>query len=329
MLNAAIIGLGRWGRILVDAVQTEGTPRGGALRVSTLVTRTVSDEVKAYAARQKLRLATLDEALADRTLGAILLATPHSQHGAQILAGARAGKHVFCEKPVTLTRAEIDAGIEACRRAGVVLAAGFNRRFMPAGRALRAAARDGRLGQILHLEGHASSPSGFGFAPGSWRLSGTESPAGSMGAMGIHMIDQLIWINGPISAVACQSLRQALTVPLDDTTSMLLRFRNGSTATFSTLAATARCWQLRVLGTKGWAQLRDDTRVETVPLQGAPTSEGFEPADLERAELEAFAAACAGTAAYPVPLDEVANGVSTWEAIARSAARDGAWTVVA
>lgn len=328
MLNAAIIGLGRWGQTLVNSVQKDGEALGSALRVSTLVTRTVSEEVKAYAARQKLRLATFDEALVDRSLGAILLATPHSQHGAQIVAGARAGKHVFCEKPVTLTRAEIDDAIEACRRAGVVLAAGFNRRFSPAGAALQRAARDGRLGQVLHLEGNASSPSGFGFAAGSWRISGKESPAGSMGAMGIHMIDQFIWMNGPISAVACQSLRQAIAIDLNDTTSMLLRFRNGSTATFTTLAATARCWQLRVLGTKGWAQLKDERSVETVPLQGAPSVETFPTVDIERAELEAFAAACAGGGAYPVPLEDVANGVSTWVAIAKSAARDGAWTVV-
>ncbi len=329
MLDVALVGLGSWGRTLVDAVQSGGVPLQDELRVTTVVPRVASDAVRGYAATQRLRVATLDEALADPSIGGVLLATPHSLHGAQVLAAARAGKHVFCEKPVTLSRAELDAGMAACARAGVVLAAGFNRRFLPAAQALRAAARGGALGKVLHLEANASSPSGFAFAPGSWRASDRESPAGAMGTIGIHMIDQFVWMNGPIAAVACQATRGALAVPVADTTSMLLRFRDGTTGTLTTLAATARCWQLRVLGTRGWAQLRDLARLETAPLEGAPSVEDFPAVPMERLELEAFARACRGAAPYPVPLDEVANGVSAWEAIARSAAAGGTWQDVA
>jgi predicted dehydrogenase len=160
MLNAAIIGLGRWGRTLVDSVQKDGKPLGDKLRVGALVTRTVSDEVRAYAKAQQLRIASFDEVLGDRSIGAVLIATPHSQHGAQIVAAAKAGKHVFCDKPFTLTRFEAEAGFDACRKAGVVLAAGFNRRFLPATQALRAAIGGGKLGRVLHLEAHFSGSSG-------------------------------------------------------------------------------------------------------------------------------------------------------------------------
>ena len=329
MLDVALVGLGSWGRTLVDAVQEDGRPTQDELRFTSVVPRVASDAVRDYAAHQRLRVATLEEALADPAIGGVLLATPHSLHGAQILAAARAGKHVFCEKPVTLTRAELDAGIAACERAGVVLAAGFNRRFLPAAQALRDAARGGALGRVLHLEANASSPSGFAFVAQSWRASERESPAGAMGTIGIHMIDQFVWMNGPIAAVACQATRRALEVPVADTTSMLLRFRDGSTGSLVTMAATARCWQLRVLGSRGWAQLRDLARVETSMVDGAPATREYPAAPIERLELEAFARACRGAAPYPVPLDEVANGVSAWEAIARSAAAGGIWQDVA
>jgi len=328
MLDVALIGLGSWGRTLVDAVQIDGKPLGDAIRVVAAATRSTPEAIRAYAGRQRLRLASFDDILADPAVPAIVIATPHSLHAAQIAAAARAGKHVFCDKPVTLTRAECDAASAACVRAGVVLAAGFNRRFLPAAQALRARLTMGALGRILHLDANASSPAGFAFTPESWRVRGGESPAGAMGTIGIHMIDQMIWMNGPIAAIACQAVRQALAVPVEDTTSMLLRFRNGTTGSLTTLAATARCWNLRVLGTQGWAQYRDLHRLETAPIDGAASEEIFAPQPIERLELEAFARACQGLAAYPIPLDEVANGVSAWEAIARSAAQNGAWCQV-
>jgi predicted dehydrogenase len=160
-----------------------------------------------------------------------------------------------------------------------------------------------------------------------WRASADESPAGGMGAMGIHMVDQLIWHNGPIASVACVSRRQHLAIEMDDTTSMLFRFVNGSTGYLATLTATARCWRLQALGTKGWMQL-SETETEHQELNGKNLRQGYDTVDIERAELEAFAAAIAGGPAYPVPEDEVGHGVSVMEAISRSAREDGAWTVV-
>ncbi|MFM8991428.1 MAG: gfo/Idh/MocA family oxidoreductase, partial [Alphaproteobacteria bacterium] len=77
MLDVALVGLGSWGRTLVDAVQADGRPTQDELRVTTVVPRAASDAVRDYAARQRLRVATLDEALADGSIGGVLLATPH------------------------------------------------------------------------------------------------------------------------------------------------------------------------------------------------------------------------------------------------------------
>src|SRR5205085_12427387 len=105
-----------------------------------------------FAARHGLPLSTsLPELLADRSVEAVVLATPHSLHAEQIIAVAAAGKPVFCEKPFTLTRADAARAIDACRRAGVVLALGENQRFWSNMRELKRIVASGELGPPLHI----------------------------------------------------------------------------------------------------------------------------------------------------------------------------------
>src|SRR3990172_12585891 len=113
MINAAIVGLGWWGKTLVESVQ--GTSE--TVRFVAGATRTVSPEVQAFADAQQFRLADSYEALlADRAVQAVVLATPHSLHAAQVVAAAAAGKHVFCEKPFALTRQDAETAVDAARR---------------------------------------------------------------------------------------------------------------------------------------------------------------------------------------------------------------------
>ena len=100
MIRAAIVGMGWWGRTLVEAVADSDQ-----IRFVAGATRTVSPEVTAFAEAQTLTLADWYEALlADKTIDAVVLATPHSLHSAQTIAAAKVGKHVFCEKPFALTK---------------------------------------------------------------------------------------------------------------------------------------------------------------------------------------------------------------------------------
>ena len=128
MINAGIVGLGWWGRVLVGSVQG----KSDSIRFSHGATRTRA-KAETYAGEQGVDLVdSYDELLAVDDLDAVVLATPHSKHLEQIQAAAAAGKHVFVEKPITLTKADAEAAIAACRDAGVVCAVGFNRRFHPA-----------------------------------------------------------------------------------------------------------------------------------------------------------------------------------------------------
>ena len=128
MIRAAIVGPGRWGQTLVAAVQG----KSDRLRFTAAVGRDPA-RVREFAERHRLQiLDSLDAALADPGIDAVVLATPHSLHADQIVAAAAAGKAVFCEKPLTLTRAEAVRATAACQAAGVVLGVGTDKRFFPA-----------------------------------------------------------------------------------------------------------------------------------------------------------------------------------------------------
>ena len=124
MLNTAIIGLGWWGKELVRAARDSKLMRFS--RGVTLEPELARD----FAAETRLAIGTsYEDVLADPAIDAVVLATPHTRHRAQVEAAAAAKKHVFCEKPFALTVADAKAAIAACRRAGVALGVGHNRRL--------------------------------------------------------------------------------------------------------------------------------------------------------------------------------------------------------
>ena len=110
---------------------------------------------------------------------------------------------------------------------------------------------------------------------------------------------------------------------------MLLRFANGMSGYLTTMTATARAWRLQVFGTLGWVHLTDQRTMITCRLDQEPETRRFEPHDIERAELEAFAIAVAGGPAYPVPTADAVHGIAVLDAIIASAAADGAAVAVA
>jgi predicted dehydrogenase len=323
MLEAAIIGMGRWGRVLVDSVQG----KSDAIRFVAGATGTPAKAAE-YAIEKGITLhPSYDAVLADPRVAAVVLASPHSQHAAQVIAAAKAGKHVFVEKPFTLTRAEAEAAVAAVRAAGVTMALGHNRRFLPATAKLRAMIAGGELGTLCHIEGNFSGPGALAYRPGMWRADRTESPAGGMGGMGIHMVDMFQHLCGPMTAVTVVSHARAATNGLDDTTAMLIRFANGMTGNLTTLAATARLWRVQVFGTKAWVEMWGQQKL-VIGRDGAEHEHiRFDAVDIERAELEAFAAAAAGGPAYPLSLEEAVHSSAVFEAIVRGAASPG-WIAV-
>ena len=327
MLNAAIVGLGWWGKTLVRAVQGKGHIQ---IVCGATGRRALAED---FAAEQGFALKnSLAEVLADPAVQAVILATPHLDHEDQVIAAARAGKHIFIEKPFTLNKASAERAIAAVQEAGVVIGLGHNRRFHPHMDLLRQRVRAGDLGTILHVEGTMTAPNGLFLKPDSWRVDPRQSPAGGMAGLGIHMVDSMIDIVGPIAEVTCNSLHRAVPSGAQDTTSILLSFRDGPTGYVSCMTATAPTYRFCVYGSKGVAEIRGQGLDQfsffptpDAPLSGHAVAKPVETLstpgiDTVALELAAFAAAVRGEVPFPITPDQMVHGASVFGAVARSSA---------
>jgi predicted dehydrogenase len=331
MINAGIVGLGWWGKTLVESA--EGSD---AIRFVAGATRTVSPELKAFGEAHKLRVADNFEALlADPKIDAVVLATPHSLHAQQTIAAAGKGKHIYCEKPFTLTKKDAEAAVAAAHKAGVTLGLGYNRRFHPEMTKLRERIRTGGLGTVMHVEATMTFPNALMLKSTQWRASRNETPCGGLTPMGVHAVDGMIDLCGQIDSVYCQSFRRAVEIDADDTTSILFRMKDGMSGYLGTLTATGPGFSFQVFGSKGWVRLEGMTHVAGASSEERRTrlfgACKFQPAkgeaevwqaatlDVGRASLEAFARAAEGGSPYLIPPEQMVHGAAVTEAIVRSA----------
>ena len=220
--------------------------------------------------------------LADPAIGAILLATPHSLHRAQVIAAAAAGKQVFCEKPLALRHSDASDMFEACRNANVLLAVGHNRRFWPSMRALREMVAGGELGTILHIEGHNSNENSNAILAG-WRLSPEESPGGGLTGAGLHVLDAFTSLVGPARQVFARLSSREVGPPPLDTTTLAIEFESGVTGTLATIRATPFYWRVHVFGTKGSAEVLDEVTMVVRKSKSAPHQIKYPAVEIGRA----------------------------------------------
>jgi len=332
MINAAIIGLGWWGKTLVEAVS--GVSEDS--RVVAGTTRTLSDEAKAFAKEHNMELrASFEDIIADPDIDAVVLVTPNSIHSAQTVAAAQAGKHVFCEKPFALTKVDAETAVAACEKAGVTLGVGYNRRFHPEITKLREMIRSGDLGTILHCEATMTFPNGLFLKPDAWRASKDETPCGGLTPLGVHAVDGFIDLCGEIDQVYAQSFRRVVEVDADDTTSILFRMKEGMSGYLATMTATGGGFNFQVYGSRGFIKLEGMTHIAGAsseerrfglfgactfkPIKGPAETWQAESFDVSRAALESFARAASGGDAFPITTEEMIHGAAVTEAIVKSA----------
>jgi predicted dehydrogenase len=315
MLRTALCGAGRWGSRLIESVQG----KSDKIKFVTVVTRNPAGQ-QALADKFGVTLTShYADVLADSGIDAVVLATPHSHHHQEIVAAAKAGKHLFVEKPFTLTRASAQDAVDACKAAGVTLAMGFNRRYAPTFIDMMRRIGAGEIGHVLHVEANFSGPSGYLLKADNWRSNQTESPAGAMTARGVHALDAMLQVAGPVAKVYAFSDRREISVDVDDTTSCLMRFANGVTGSLATLHASVNYWRVHVFGSKGALEMRGDTELLFFEPDGKMTRHTYDAVDKERAELEAFADAVAKKIDFLITPEEIVNNVAVMEAMVKSA----------
>jgi predicted dehydrogenase len=320
VINAAVVGLGWWGRKIVEDLSASEVVRVvHGIDLDEAVRASMSDLVDTSL--------TFEDVIDREDVDAVILSTPHKFHANQIVAAADAGKHVFCEKPLTTTGAEAELAIAAITGAGLQLGIGHERRFEPAVIDLRESIRNGDLGKPLVFEGNFSQDKFLDLPHDNWRLSPVEAPVGPLSATGIHLVDLAISIFGTPVEVWARLSTQATQFGNGDTLAITLAFEKGETALITAILATPFVGRVTVLGSEGWMEIRDRNHPEqpqgwdvTRQLRGAELDERFYPPHPSvRDNIEEFAHAVAGDRPYSVPLNEILANARTFEAITQSA----------
>jgi predicted dehydrogenase len=333
MVNAAIAGLGWWGKTLVESV----SGLSDDLRFVAGIDPFASDDTKAFTELHGMELHTdFDAALADPKIEAVVLATPHSLHTDQVVAAAEAGKHVFCEKPFALHKADAERAVAATQKAGVTLGLDYNRRLHPEMTKLRERIDSGDLGTILHVEANMTFPNALFLKGDAWRADRNEAPCGGLTPLGIHAIDGMIDLCGEIDEVYAQSFRRVVEIDADDTTSILFRMKEGMSGYLGTMTATGGGFSFQVFGSKGFVRLEGMTHIAGAPseerrkkcfgtciykpIKGAAEVWEADEVDIVRAVLDAFGQTVTNGTPYFIPLEEMIHGVAVTETVVKSAA---------
>jgi predicted dehydrogenase len=318
-LGVAVCGLGWWGRVIVPLAKSSAKLR---------VVRVVDPDPAAagFAREQNIPLSTFEESLKDPAVQGVVLCTPHTLHTEQIVAAAGAGKHVFCEKPLSLSREAVLKAVKAVNDNGVKLAVGHEKRFEPPIQEAMRLVESGELGAPLQIEANFVQDKFLSLPADNWRLSSKEAPAGPMTATGIHLLDLSVGVFGAARRVFASVKTLGSHLVNGDTLAILVEFGKGH-ALLNACLATPFDGRFAVYCSKGWVEVRDKAHPEkpegwtftVVPRGKEKTVKTYPPAKAVLANLEAFAEAASGGKPYPVPQEQMIANVSALEAIFKSA----------
>jgi predicted dehydrogenase len=231
-MKVACLGMGWWSDVLADAIK-----RSGKMTIAACYTRSEEKRQK-FAAKYGCKAArSYDEILDDRGIEAIINTTPNSVHLETTVAAANAGKHVFLDKPIANTISDARALTDACRKAKVVLALGYQRRRESHFRWVKS--HIGEFGKLVNAEANISRDRLGKIDLSSWRYQAAGMPGGVMLQIGIHYTDVLEYLLGPVKAVTGQFVRLVLPGDNPDVASLILEHENGALSTLNASYASA------------------------------------------------------------------------------------------
>ena len=293
-LRVASLGMGWWSDVLADAIN-----RSGKLTITACYSRS-EEKRAAFAAKYGCRAVPSYEAiLADKDIEAVINTTPNGVHLETTRAAADAGKHVFLDKPIANTVSDGRRITELCRKAGVVLALGYQRRRESQFRWIKRQIDEGLFGKLVNAEANISRDRLGKIDLGSWRYQAAGMPGGVMLQIGIHYTDVLEYLIGPVKAVSGQFARLVLPGDNPDVASLVLEHENGALSTLNaSYASASEYYLMNIYGKEATAYydmfegLRMLKRGEEKPVK-VP----FANKDTIAEELEEFADAVRGAGA--------------------------------
>ena len=293
-LRVASLGMGWWSDVLADAIN-----RSGKLTITACYSRS-EEKRAAFAAKYGCRAVPSYEAiLDDKDIEAVINTTPNGVHLETTRAAADAGKHVFLDKPIANTVSDGRRITEICRKAGVVLALGYQRRRESQFRWIKRQIDEGLFGKLVNAEANISRDRLGKIDLGSWRYQAAGMPGGVMLQIGIHYTDVLEYLMGPVKAVSGHLSRLVLPGDNPDVASLVLEHENGALSTLNaSYASASEYYLMNIYGKEATAYydvfegLRMLKRGEEKPVK-VP----FASKDTIAEELEEFADAVRGAGA--------------------------------
>jgi predicted dehydrogenase len=233
-MNVACLGMGWWSDVLADAIK-----RSGKLKIVSCFSRS-QEKRENFAGKYGCRAAkSYEEILGDKSIEAIINTKPNSVHRETTVAAAKAGKHVFLDKPIANTIDDARAITEACRKARVVLALGYQRRRESHFRWVKGKIEAGGFGKLVNAEANISRDRLGKIDLSSWRYTAEGMPGGVMLQIGIHYTDVLEYLVGPVKAVSGRFVRLVLPGDNPDVASLVLEHENGALSTLNASYASA------------------------------------------------------------------------------------------
>jgi predicted dehydrogenase len=290
-LRVACIGMGWWSDVLADAMK-----RSGKLKIVACYSRS-EQKRQSFASKYGGRASPSYEAiLADSDVEAIINTTPNDAHLETTRAAAEAGKHVFLDKPIANTVSDGRKITEVCRKAGIVLALGYQRRRENHFRWIKRQIADGVFGKLVNAEANISRDRLGKIDLSSWRYQAAGMPGGVMLQIGIHYADVLEYLIGPIKAVSGRFARLVLPGDNPDVASLVLEHENGALSTLNASYASASEYYLMNIYGKEASAYYDKHRGLRMLKRGEdrPMDVPFADNDTIVEELEEFAAAVRG-----------------------------------
>jgi predicted dehydrogenase len=283
--------MGWWSGVLADAIR-----RSGRIQILSCYTRS-ADKRDAFAHKYGCRAASsYEEILKDERIEAVINTTPNGAHLETTRAAAQAGKHVFLDKPIANTIADARGITQACRKAGVVLALGYQRRRESHFRWVRGQIDAGVFGRLVNAEANISRDRLGKIDLSSWRYTAAGMPGGVMLQIGIHYTDVLEYLVGPVAAVSGRLAQLVLPGDNPDVASLILEHENGALSTLNASYASASEYYLMNVYGKEASAYYDLHQGLRFLKRGAERSDPVrcEKNDPIREELEEFADAVRG-----------------------------------
>ena len=315
----AVVGLGWWGKVMVDRLT-----KSHHVEITVLVDPFPDTTITNTADTLGINIVeNIETAVNEYDIDGVVLCTPNTLHLSQVEYCVSHRKHVYCEKPLSLTRCEAVQMVNVCSQAGVLLGVGHERRFEPAWSQLKAIVENDSLGTIMYAEAHFSHDKLAGLPKDNWRADPAVAPAAGMTGMGVHLTDLMQWLFGPVELVFAGVSHRILDFDTGDVVSASLHHSNGIKSQITAVLKTPHYQRVTVWGDVAWAEVVDSSHPDTPGTSELTISHSngdvdrfqYEWVDTVSANVENFARAAQGQESYMFTDDEKIGNVSMLEAI--------------